>query len=35
MGNLELDKKDTWKKLDYDAMTMADFYKKMGISDST
>ena len=35
MGNLELDNKETWKKLDYDKMTMADFYKKMGISDST
>jgi len=35
MGNLELDKKETWKKLDYDNLTMAEFYKKMGISDST
>ena len=35
MNNLELDKKETWKKLDYDNMTMAEFYKKMGISDST
>ena len=35
MNNLELDKKETWKKLDYDNMTMAEFYKKMGISDTT
>lgn len=30
-----MDKKETWKKYDLDTMTMAEVFKKWGISDQT